>query len=213
MVAVTTPPPTPPPGAWQQPLAWVPPPPPRPVAPNGQPLAGFGDRFLAFLIDYLIYLAVSLIWTIPIMIWWFISVFNWMDQMQRDFETNDPYASQPMPGDMFGSMLEMYIPMFILMGASIVLGAAFTYLYFGEYQLSKDGQTVGKRVMKIKVIPVDPAQSLTRLDLVKRWALQWLVGMFVPLFQFLDGLWQLWDKPLQQCLHDKAAATVVVKVG
>jgi hypothetical protein len=28
----------------------------------------------------------------------------------------------------------------------------------------------------------------------------------------VDGLWQLWDKPFQQCLHDKAAGTVVVKL-
>jgi len=28
----------------------------------------------------------------------------------------------------------------------------------------------------------------------------------------VDGLWQLWDKPFQQCLHDKAAGTVGVKL-
>jgi hypothetical protein len=34
-----------------------------------------------------------------------------------------------------------------------------------------------------------------------------------PLAGFGDGLWQLWDKPWQQCLHDKFAGTVVVKVS
>jgi hypothetical protein len=29
----------------------------------------------------------------------------------------------------------------------------------------------------------------------------------------IDGFWQLWDKPFQQTLHDKAAQTVVVKVS
>ena len=29
----------------------------------------------------------------------------------------------------------------------------------------------------------------------------------------VDGLWQLWDKPYLQTLHDKAAQTVVVKVS
>jgi hypothetical protein len=28
----------------------------------------------------------------------------------------------------------------------------------------------------------------------------------------LDPLWCLWDKPYRQCLHDKPAKTVVVKV-
>ena len=34
----------------------------------------------------------------------------------------------------------------------------------------------------------------------------------MPFFSYLDGLWQLWDKPFLQTLHDKAAQTVVVKV-
>lgn len=206
MVAVTIRPPTP-----QQPPVWQPPSiPPPPVAPNGQPLAGFGDRFLAYLIDYAIYIAVSMIWTIPIMVWWFVSMFDWMQDMERGL---DPYGPTPMPSDMFVNMLELYVPIFILVGASVLLGSAFTYLYFVEYQLNKDGQTVGKSVMKIKIIQVGPGQPLTRLDLTKRWGVQWLVGMVVPLFMYLDGLWQLWDKPLQQCLHDKAATSVVVKVG
>jgi hypothetical protein len=34
----------------------------------------------------------------------------------------------------------------------------------------------------------------------------------VPFLSYLDGLWQLWDKPYLQCLHYKFAQTVVVKV-
>jgi hypothetical protein len=82
-----------------------------------------------------------------------------------------------------------------------------------EYQLRHNGQTVGKRVMKLWVTPVAPAEQLVRTHLVKRWAVQNLVAQVVPFFGLLDGLWQLWDKPLQQCLHDKAAQTVVVKLG
>ncbi|MEU3454082.1 hypothetical protein ABZ671_10820 [Micromonospora sp. NPDC006766] len=40
---------------------------------------------------------------------------------------------------------------------------------------------------------------------------------YVPPAQYTpppyDGFWQLWDKPWQQCLHDKFAGTVVVKVA
>ena len=42
---------------------------------------------------------------------------------------------------------------------------------------------------------------------------QHIVGAVVPFLSWLDGLWQLWDKPYQQCLHDKVAQTVVVKVN
>lgn len=210
-----TPPPAPPP--WSgQPVGWTPPPPPpgawhpvpQPVAPNGQPLAGFGDRFLAFLIDYAIYLGVALVYTIPAMILMVVSMFSIMDE-QFGKVGQDPYAPVTIaPSD----MLTVYVPMLIFMAVVIPLGFLFTYLYFVEYQL-RDGQTVGKRVMKLKVIPIEPGRPLTRGDLVKRWAVAWVVGSFVPLFHYLDGLWQLWDKPLLQCLHDKAAQTVVVKLG
>jgi RDD family len=32
------------------------------------------------------------------------------------------------------------------------------------------------------------------------------------IFGLLDSLWLLWDKPHRQCLHDKVADTVVIKV-
>lgn len=38
-------------------------------------------------------------------------------------------------------------------------------------------------------------------------------GDRLPAFQGGQTVGKLWDKPLQQCLHDKAAATVVVTVG
>ena len=38
-------------------------------------------------------------------------------------------------------------------------------------------------------------------------------AVIVPFFNWIDGLWQLWDKPYQQCLHDKVAQTVVIKVN
>jgi uncharacterized RDD family membrane protein YckC len=193
------------PAGWQPPGVWRPLPPP--VAPNGQPLANFGDRFLAYLIDYAIHVAVSLIWTVPLMIWWFSTFFDFM----REYGPDQPYAPAPPPR--FDDVLQMYIPMFVFWGVSLLLGMIFTYLYFAEYQYRRGGQTVGKRAMKLRVIPVAPEKQLTRGDMVKRWAVQYVAGPLVPFLSLIDGLWQLWDKPLQQCLHDKVAATVVVKVG
>ena len=79
--------------------------------------------------------------------------------------------------------------------------------------MHRSGQTLGKRIMKIRVVPLDPAGSLTRGMAAKRYLVQFPAGMFVPFFSYLDGLWQLWDKPYQQSLHDKFARTVVVKVS
>ena len=70
------------------------------------------------------------------------------------------------------------------------------YLYHVE-MMFRTGQTVGKRVMKIRVVPLDPAGTL---DPRRRWpSAAWCsscAGSFVPVFSYLDGLWQLWDKPL-----------------
>jgi uncharacterized RDD family membrane protein YckC len=199
-----------PPGQWQPPPAYRPLPPA--LAPNGQPLAPFFDRFLAILIDYAIYIAVSLLWSVPFMIWWFFQISEWMNEFSRAYDPADPYAQPPVLE--FGDFLQLYLPMLYFALASTALGVIYTYIYWVEYQYRKGGQTFGKRSLKIRVIPADPgAAPLDRRAYVRRWAVQCLVGIVVPLFSLLDGLWQLWDKPLQQCLHDKAAKTVVVKVG
>jgi hypothetical protein len=66
--------------------------------------------------------------------------------------------------------------------------------------------------MKIRVVPLTPAATLTRGMAAKRWLVGNVAAIFIPLFSYVDGLWQLWDKPYRQCLHDKFAQTTVVKV-
>ncbi|GIG01668.1 RDD family protein [Catellatospora citrea] len=208
-------PPQGPAGPWAgQPTGWVPPPPPPgawspvpvPVAPNGQPLASFGDRLLAFILDTFLVGAVALIFTIPLMFVWLFMISNWNQSQSAAY--GDPYH-EPTPDDLLG----MFGLMFLVVGGMFAINLLLTYLYFVEYQLRRNGETIGKRVLKLRVIKVQPGQALTRGDLTKRWAVERVVAAFVPFFSYLDGFWQLWDKPLQQCLHDKAAQTVVVKVG
>ena len=67
--------------------------------------------------------------------------------------------------------------------------------------------------MKIKIIPLDPTEQLTRGMLAKRFLVEHVATLFIPAFNWIDGLWQLWDKPYQQCLHDKFAKTVVIKLS
>ncbi|GAA1383413.1 RDD family protein [Catellatospora chokoriensis] len=209
-------PPQGPAGPWAgQPTGWVPPPPPPgawspvavPLAPSGQPLAGFGERLLAFILDSVIVSAVSMIFTFPLMFLWLFAVMDWT-ATQTNSSYGDPYR-EPDPSEILG----MFGIMFAFIGALFLINLLLTYLYLVEYQLRKGGETVGKRVLKLRVIKVQPGQALTRGDLTKRWAVERVAGLFVPFFSYLDGFWQLWDKPLQQCLHDKAAQTVVVKVG
>jgi uncharacterized RDD family membrane protein YckC len=214
MAPVSNPPPAPGPvyPQWQPPPRYQPPPPA--LAPNGQPLASFADRFLAYLIDTLIYVGISLVWTVPFMIWWIVRLNEWMSDFMNTYgyDPNLPDA-QPPPPD-FGFFWDLYLPVIYFSLAVTVVGAVYTYLYWVEFQMRRGGQTVGKRVMKIRVIPVDPGvAAVARGGYALRWVIQYVVPILVPLFNLIDGLWQVWDKPLQQCLHDKAANTVVVKVG
>jgi uncharacterized RDD family membrane protein YckC len=167
---------------------------PPAVAPNGQPLAGFGDRLVARLIDGLILSAFAIILFVPL--------FIIINAQAKHVQVDDR-------GEMtnFGSFL---VTVLVLYAGWIVLVFAASYIYEVE-MMYRTGQTVGKLVMKIRVIPLPPGARLTRGGAAKRWAVYQVVGAVVPLFSWIDGLWQLWDKPFQQCLHDKAAGTVVVK--
>ncbi|MEU8364971.1 RDD family protein [Nonomuraea sp. NPDC048882] len=99
------------------------------------------------------------------------------------------------------------------------------WVVYDFFLLKSKGQTVGKMVMGIKVVPIGqmmPPGGLPTDMALKRagvtwggWILNvvpfvgWLVGWAVVA---LNGASQLWDKPLQQTFADKFAKTVVVKI-
>jgi uncharacterized RDD family membrane protein YckC len=172
---------------------------PPPVSPGGQPLADFGNRLLAYLIDTAILVGVTMVVALPaFLIFFFTVVRQAIDETGPDGTVSNANVGEIVLG---GLALELGLFVFIL---------AATYVYAVEL-MYKSGQTVGKRVMRLRVVPLDPAARLTRGMAVKRWLVEYGAGTLLPLFNYLDGLWQLWDKPYQQCLHDKAAKTVVVK--
>jgi uncharacterized RDD family membrane protein YckC len=89
-----------------------------------------------------------------------------------------------------------------------------------DYMLhSKDGQTFGKKAMKIRLVGVGGATPDSNA-LMKRaavypgvlalYGLSWF-GWIAALFGLLVAILILVDKPLQQGLHDKIAGTLVVK--
>jgi uncharacterized RDD family membrane protein YckC len=165
-----------------------------PYAPNGMPLAGFGDRFLAYLIDVAVTVGVSFVLGIPLVIGMVAVIAG----------TSSADSSDAGPSIALILLIELGYVLAIL---------AWVYIYHVE-MFGHTGVTWGKRAMKLQIIRTDdPSAPLNRGVLAKRWAVQNLVGIIVPFFSWIDGLWQLWDKPYQQCLHDKAAATIVVKVG
>ena len=177
---------------------------PPPVAPNGQPLAGFADRLLAWMIDTALASLLSVLLFLPVFLWiWFRTVSDLMTV------NPDGTVREPDPARMIGDFV---VPLLLAEAGLIVLLLIFYWLYHVEY-MHRTGQTLGKKVMKIRIVPVDPTRALTRGMAGKRYLVEFVGGCLVPFLNYLDGFWQLWDKPWQQCLHDKFAGTVVVKVA
>jgi uncharacterized RDD family membrane protein YckC len=207
---VTTPPPAPPPptyplGGYAAPPAGPYRPAPPPLSPGGQRLAEFGDRLVAWLIDALILGAAALVFIVPIYIAMIVTMFDTVEGTS----TVDPYTGE------FTSQPDMLPFLLIVTGGSLlilVIVIGLTYLYEVELMLRRGGQTFGKQAMKLKVIPLDPARRLDRTMAAKRFLIEHVAASFVPGLTYVDGLWQLWDKPYRQCLHDKFAETVVIKL-
>jgi len=185
----------PPPGYPLPPVVFAPP----PVSPAGAPLADFEKRLLGYVIDYAIQLAVQLVLVIPL----------WLLVISSAVRTQATVANGEVVDS--ASFLGLIGLIFVAAIAAIVLGLAFGYLYNVEFALRQNGQTVGKRVAKVRIVPLDPNETLTRRHLTYRFLAEFGLRL-VGVLAWIDGLWQLWDKPYRQCLHDKAAKTVVVRL-
>ncbi|MFJ7247914.1 RDD family protein [Kitasatospora sp. NPDC098652] len=91
------------------------------------------------------------------------------------------------------------------------LGCA-VYLVYEALMLSRDGQTLGKKAVKIRVAMLIDGNSPTQSAAWTRAAVFILPAVLccAALWWVIDGLFGVVDKPYRQCLHDKAAKTVVV---
>jgi uncharacterized RDD family membrane protein YckC len=102
-----------------------------------------------------------------------------------------------------------------LIGRLFVIGLVFYLVAFAYdwIQHAAWGQTIGKRALGTKVIKADGSPRVGAGPACGRaaiYALAPLVPVVGSLFELLNELWLTWD-PRRQCLHDKAAHTVVVK--
>jgi uncharacterized RDD family membrane protein YckC len=94
-------------------------------------------------------------------------------------------------------------------------------LYYPLLMWHLDGQTIGKRLLRIRVVRTDGRRmSLSRAtwrEFVLKFVVLDLVGLlprvglaFGEIVFLLDGLWPLWD-PENRALHDMLAGTRVVR--
>ncbi|AUA13472.1 RDD family protein [Streptomyces malaysiensis subsp. malaysiensis] len=96
---------------------------------------------------------------------------------------------------------------------TVTLVYVLVYFLYEGLMLTRDGQTVGKKAMKIRVAMLENGQPpVGQAGWVRAavYALPEIVPCCGFFFWLVNVLWCTWDRPYRQCLHDKAAKTLVV---
>jgi uncharacterized RDD family membrane protein YckC len=92
-------------------------------------------------------------------------------------------------------------------------GMLTAFVYEGLMLTRSRGQTVGKKLMGLRVAVLADGSVPVGSPGWTRAAVWGLPGLLVCgcLWWVVDGVWVTWDQPYRQALHDKAAKTVVVE--
>jgi uncharacterized RDD family membrane protein YckC len=99
------------------------------------------------------------------------------------------------------------------LGQSVI--AAVLYTAYDTILIARSGQTVGKRLLNMRVANLqDGSTPSVQASLVRALVL-WLPFAFccACVWTAICGGWSFVDKPYKQGLHDKAARTVEVSTG
>jgi uncharacterized RDD family membrane protein YckC len=131
----------------------------------------------------------------------------WQEVFRRAARGDNSADGLPMPSEQASSLL-----------VAILLIATALWLAYEVPAMAAGGQTIGKRVMRIRAVPMAADQPLGVRRALSRWStlglptLLWYCAGLGLVLQLVDALSPLFDHPLRQALHDKRAQTVVVEV-
>ncbi|TDE27350.1 RDD family protein [Actinomadura sp. 6K520] len=95
--------------------------------------------------------------------------------------------------------------------SSNAIGVVLAFFYYWLMH-AKWGQTLGKKLLGIRVVREDNGQAITTGQAAGRSAFYSVLGGICGCIGLINVLWILWD-PRKQALHCKVARTVVVKAG
>lgn len=197
-----------------------------PTTPDGEPLAGWWWRVLAYLIDGTIIGFLSGIASIPALIQVQRDLLPVIERLGEEIERNpeEPPDLGAFYVDYFDALQSHWV-------ALVVPGAVLGLLYWVVF-LRWKGATPGKLMLGLKVRLRDRSGRLPWWSIAARLFLPFvlpgvvygaalatgsisaLVGAYAVamLIALLDPLWAVWD-PKRQALHDKLARTNVVKTS
>ncbi|MFJ5719751.1 RDD family protein [Streptomyces sp. NPDC093149] len=183
----------------------APPPPPYEPGPHGgggpyggvDPLAGMpplgepGKRILARLIDFLII-------SIPL----YLISLPWGGAVEV---TNDNTSNNGV-GNVFSQTYSSHQLIWSLIGLVV-------YVAYDTYFTHKDGRTIGKRLLKLRVAMLNDGRVPDTGAAFLRAVVLWLPALLCCpcLWWLINIVLMFTDKPYRQGLQDKAAKTVVVQ--
>jgi uncharacterized RDD family membrane protein YckC len=178
-----------------------------PSKPHGYTLATPGSRLLARLVD------IGLVFLLNVVVnGWFAYRF-WLEISPALTE----YLERLEAGDTSTEGLPVADDAGNLLLAMVVIAAALWFAYEVP-AVANTGQTIGKRLLRIKVVRLESPDPLSFGRSFRRWnfmgfptLLWWCFGIGF-LVQLVDAMFVLFDRPLYQALHDKSAHTAVVAV-
>ncbi len=178
------------------------------TTPDGEPLAGWGIRFGAYLIDAVIVSAVAAIVGAPFV----AKIVNAYGDLFRDsIHAAETGSARPNQMDVYS---QIWLPLIGIVVVSIVLN----FIYQVGF-LRWRAATPGKLMLGLRVRLREQPGPLEWSTILRRWVSQFgpnllslvpVLGLIAGLYPWVDGLWPLWDER-RQALHDKFARTNVVR--
>ena len=179
-----------------------------PTTPDGEPLAGWGRRLGAYLIDGFLVFLVAVAVGAP-----FVAriVDIYAKAFREALRAADAGTARPNQMDVYG---QIWLPLLGFAVVSIVLN----FIYQVGF-LRWRAATPGKLLLGMRVRLRERPGPLEWETILRRWVSQFgpnllslvpVLGLVAGLYPWLDGLWPLWDEH-RQALHDKFARTNVVR--
>lgn len=166
-------------------------------------LASLGARLIARLLDIAIVGLLNLVVN-----GWFI--YQYFEQIRPAVEA---YQQAQLAGSKLPDLASLIGPNASWLQTLIALISLGLWFAYEVPAVWNSGQTLGKRIMGIRVQFLLGQPLTFRISMV-RWWVQALAIICQPiglLIGLVDAAWCLGDRPRRQCLHDKAVATIVVR--
>lgn len=177
------------------------------IRPHGLALAGLGRRLAARMIDILLVLLLNVLvngW----FVWSYVQEITPMFQeiMRRSLAGDSSTEGIPQASGRADGLQVV-----------IILIAVALWFAYEVPAVANSGQTVGKRLLGLKVVALAEAPELNFGQAFRRWntlalpTFLWYCCGIGFLLQLIDCAFPLFDRTLRQALHDKRAQTVVVR--